>query len=50
LFHQHPLLANAIDRLHQQGEKLLLRRDGRAATIWVELAEGRVEPIESLIR
>jgi hypothetical protein len=49
LLHQRPLRANAVDRLQQQGEKLLLRKDRWAPTLWVELAEGRVEPIEGLI-
>ncbi len=50
LLDQHPLRANAVDRLQQQGQEQLLGRDRGPAALGVELAEGRVEPIKGLIR
>ncbi len=50
LFHQHPLRADAVDRLQQQGQQQLLGRDRGPAALGVEPAEGGIEPIERLIR
>ncbi|AFY29046.1 hypothetical protein Cyagr_1914 [Cyanobium gracile PCC 6307] len=50
LFHHHPLRADAIDRLQQQGQQQLLRRDRGPAALGVEPAEGGLEPIQGLIR
>ncbi len=51
LLHEHPLRADAVDRLQQQGQQQLLRRDGWPAAdpLGVEPAERRIQPIEGLI-
>ncbi len=49
LLQQHPLGSNAVDRLQQQGQQQLLRRNGGPASLGVKLAERGIEPIKSLI-
>ena len=49
LLSQHPLGANAVDRLQQQDQQQLLWRNRGHATLGIRLAEGGVEPIKSLI-
>ena len=50
LLDQHPLGSNPVDRLQQQGQQQLFRRDRGSTALRVELAEGGIEPIEGLIR
>ena len=49
LLSQHPLGANAVDRLQQQDQQQLLWRNRGPTTLGIRLAEGGVEPIKSLI-
>jgi len=46
---QHPLRADAIDRLKQQGQQQLLGRNRGATALGVELAGGGVQPIQTLV-
>ena len=49
LLNQQPLRANAIDRLQQQGQQQLLRRDRGPATLRVKPTEVGVETVQSLV-
>jgi hypothetical protein len=49
LLDQHPLRADAVDRLQQQCQQQLLGRDRGPAALGVKPAEGGIEPIEGLI-
>lgn len=49
LLQQKPFRADPVERLQQRGQQQLLRRHRGAAFCGIELAEGGIEPIESLI-
>jgi hypothetical protein len=46
----NPLQTDPADRLQQQGQKQLLRRDRGAPTLGIKPAEGGIEAIQGLIR
>ena len=50
LIQQQPFRADAVERLQQRSQHKLLRRHRWASFCGVQLAQGGIEPIESLIR
>jgi hypothetical protein len=50
LFHEHPLGADAVDRLQQQGQQQLFRRDRGPTALWIRAEEGVIKPIQGLFR
>jgi hypothetical protein len=50
LLNQHALGVNAVNRLQQQEQQLLLWRDRGHTAPWIQLLEGWIEPFKSQIR